>query len=166
MQFTVARGAMKFICDQYKMNNIETFGVSVEDFRKLSGHAFWIATDRTRMKATLEALLSASMDVVGIPRFQMPAEYIAAGIALFVAPNNVHSACRFMERVPTAEHLGRAVDSSDKATADQLFALVVQLISDPQHSSAVALFERNTGLRINESMYSEDEPKEIIKKAR
>lgn len=160
MQYKVARGAMSMISEQSLNGSIDTLGVSSEDFKKLSASVPWMATDRNRMMMILTSLLSSTMDIIGVPRFQLPAEYIAAGIALFVAPINVQTACRFMERTPTAEQLGRGVERGDVVTAQQLFALTIQLIADPDTSHAVILFERNTGVRIeNAHMYSEDEEK-------
>jgi hypothetical protein len=88
------------------------------------------------------------MDSLGVPRFQVPAEWIAACIAIFVAPINIQVACRFFEVSQTAEATGRGVDEVDPCTAKQLFALVQQLISDPDSSHAKVLFERNVGVRL------------------
>lgn len=158
MQYKVARGAMALIANQAKHGSLDTLGVSAEDFKKLSGDSPWMSTDRNRMNLVLSSLLSSTMDIIGVPRFQMPAEYIAAGIALFIAPINVQIACRFMERVPSAETLGRGLENSDIVTASQLFALVCQLVADPATSHAVILFERNTSIRIeNAHIYGDKE---------
>lgn len=156
MQYKVACGNMSLIANMARNGDLSTFGVTREDFNKLCGNAPWLANDRNRMRMTLESMLSSTMDVIGVPRFQMPAEFVAAGIALFIAPINIQTCCRFMERIPTAESLGRAADDSDVMTARQLFALCVQLVSDPVSSHAKELFERNTGIRMeNMNIYGE-----------
>lgn len=158
IQYSVARGAMSQIAAQFEAGSIDMFGVTLEDWKKLSAAKPWIANDRTRMAFIFNSLMSSTTNVIGVPAFQMPAEYIAAGIALYVHPINVHAACRFLERLPTAEEQGRAVEGTDKVTAAQLFALVVQLMADPQRSHAVAMFEKYTNLRIGQSQYAEDAP--------
>jgi len=157
MQYKVARGAMALIAHQCKNGDLDSMGVTLEDFKKLTSHTPWLAPDRNRMNQVFNSIMSGTMDVVGVPRFQMPAEYIAAGIAMFVAPINIHVACRFMERIPTAESLGRGLDQADMCTAQQLFSLVVQLVADPETSHAKVLFERNTQMRIENSAFHADE---------
>jgi len=158
MQYKVARSAMSFIAMEARNGSLESLGVTREDFNKLTSHSPWLGTDRNRMMLTLNSLLSSTMDVIGVPRFQKPAEYVAAGIALFVAPTNVQAACRFMENIPTAESLGRAIDRPDVVQSQQLFSLVVQLIGDPESSHAKHLFEKNTTIRIqNCGLYGDEE---------
>lgn len=158
MQFKVARGAMMMIANMGKVGQLDMVGISRDDFEKVSGETVWLGTDRNRVSQVLNNLLCGALDVIGVPRFQLPAEYIAAGIALFVAPVNSHAACRFMEKVPTAQALGRGADESEMCTARQLFALVTQLVADPMNSHAKVLFEKNTGLAL------ERKEKEILKK--
>lgn len=164
MQYRVARGAMALIANQAKHGDLDTLGVTREDFMKLSADVPWMASDRNRMNLVFYSMLSTTLDIIGVPRFQLPAEYIAAGISLFISPINVQAACRFFERVPTAESLGRGLDQADVCTAKQLYALCVQLIADPETSHAKVLFEKNTSLRLdNLIVYSDNEEKSLTK---
>jgi hypothetical protein len=149
MQYTVARGAMKMIAQMGRVGQLETMGISEDDFERVTGKTPWLGTDRNRITQSLNAMLCGTLDALSIPRFEMPAEYVSAGIALFVDPINVHSACRFMENIPTAQALGRGADESEICTARQLFALVVQLVGDPERSVAKVLFERNTKISLD-----------------
>jgi len=155
MQYQVARGTMSLLAQMGKNGQLDTLGISEDDFEKLNGQTPWIASDRNRVTQTLDALLCGTMDVIGVPRFQLPAEYIAGGIALFVAPINTHVACRFMEKVPSAEALGRGVDEAETCTAKQIFALVIQLLADPINSHAKHLWEKNTTLKIERAVKTE-----------
>ena len=148
MQLKVAMGAMRFIANMFKEGSVESLGITQEDFKQLSSEVPWLSSDRNRMSYVLGSLLSSTMDAISVPRFEMPAEYVAAGIAVFVAPMNVHAACRFMERSGTAQELSRGVESIEPVGARQLYALVVQLVTDPESSYAKVLFEKRTGIAI------------------
>lgn len=148
LNYQVARGAMSMIANQARIGHLDNIGISIEDFEKVNGQVPWMAVDRNRVTLALNTMLTSTLDVIGLPRFQLPAEYMAAGIALFVAPINVHSACRFIERPGSSESLGRGVDEPERCTAQQLFALIVQLVSDPERSAAKHMFERNTGIKL------------------
>jgi len=146
MQLTVARGAMRMIANMGTAGHLESIGLSEDDFNKVTGKLPWLGTDRNRMTQALNTLLTTTLDVLGIPRHTLCAEYVAAGIALFVHPVNAHVACRFMENAPSAMALGRGADEAEICSSKQLFALVVQLVADPERSHARILFERNTGI--------------------
>ena len=152
LQVRVALGILGFIAQQGRKDQLDVLGISKEDFDRLTGSVVWIGQDRSRVSQVLSSVMYGSLDAIGIPRFQLPAEYVAAVISIFVHPINVHAACRFIERPPTAESIGRGVDSMDGCSAQQLFALVCQLVGSPEHSSAQLLFEKNTGLRIRQAV--------------
>lgn len=160
MQYKVCAGAMLVIAQMFEKADLNTLGVSVVDFKKVSGPNVWSATDRSKMAFIMNSLLSSTINIIGCAPFQLPAEFIAAGIALWVHPINIHAACRFMERVATAESLGRGIENGDLVKAQQLFALIIQLKSDPDTSHAVVLFERNTGIRMSDPRYAEKKPDE------
>lgn len=151
MQYKVAQGNMSFLARQAKQGHLDNIGVSMDDFRKVTQDVPWLGVDRSRVNSTLNTLITSTVDIIGMSRFQLPAEYIAAGIAMFVAPINVNAACIWMERAPTSEDLGRGLDEPLSCTASQLFALVTQLLADPEHSSAKHLFEKNTSIAIGRS---------------
>ena len=53
----------------------------------------WLATDRSRARRILETFVYGALDLQGLPRFPVPAEYLAACIALNVHPSNYMAAC-------------------------------------------------------------------------
>ena len=75
---------------------------------------------------------------MGVARFELPAEYVAASIAMFVHPNNSMVACRLFERTVSSKDLSRG-DKTKPMEADKLFALVVEL-----YSSSAATAGTNT----------------------
>lgn len=148
MQYRTATGCMSTIAAMGRKGMLGSIGITEEDFTKVSSDTPWLGSDRNRVEQAFKCLLYGTIDACGIPRFQLPAEYIAAGISIFVSPVNIHVACRFLERIPTAEQLGRGADDSDPITCRQLFAIVSQLVGDPINSASVKMFEKNTGLKI------------------
>lgn len=147
INYAVAKSAMSMIANQGRQGHLGMIGVSQADFDLLTGNAPWLPTDRNRMHVTLNALLNLSCDCLGVPRFQLPAEYVAAGIAVFVNPINSQSICRIMERSASAADIGGG-NSTDSCSAEQLFALTVQLYGDNAASQARASFEKKTTLNI------------------
>lgn len=164
LQFNVACGSMSMIAQMGRQGYLSQIGITPDDFELVSGNVVWKGSDRNRVQQIINNLMFSTMDICGTPRFQIPAEYIAATIAMFVKPINMHVACRFFERASTADAMGRSLDDTETCTAQQLFALLVQLVADPTYSKARHLFERNTGLKIIEAeSLTKEEIKEGLK---
>ena len=156
MQLNVARGAMSLVGSMGKAGHLSSLGLTQTDFNKLTGEVPWLAVDRNKVSQTFHTLMNGTIDVLGIQRFEIPAEWIAANIAMYIAPINVHVACSFFSRTSTAEALGRGVTEPNPVSSAQLFALVVQLIASPEASSARELFERNTGIAIERASLGQE----------
>lgn len=159
MQYKVARGLMDYIAKQAQKGELESAGISQEDFELVTGPRVWTGYERNRVTQSFHALLQGSVILAGLPPFQMPAEYLAAGVALFVHPMNAQAICRIIEKAPSAESLGRGVEH-ETCTAKQIFGLVVQLVADPTNSHAKSLFEKRTGLKIQEAEMLGKKPKQ------
>jgi len=156
MNIEVALGCMRLLANLGRNGYLDGVGVSKAEFDRLVGDDPWTGSERSRMTNVLHTLVNSSIDAMGLPRFNLPAEYIAAGIAMFVSGVNVMPACVFAPVSGTADEMGRA-QSVTKCTPDQLFALVVQLYADPASSSATALFAQKTSLNIERSLVKEEE---------
>jgi len=156
MNYEVAKSSMKFLATMGKAGILENSGISRGDFDRLVGDLPWLASERQRMTTALQTLIMGSIDALGLPRFNVPAEYNAAGIAVFIHPINVHACCVFMSTTPDAESMGRKSTSQghtqvDHVQPDKLFALVAQLWSDSARTGARAAFEKNSGLALSEA---------------
>lgn len=150
MTLDIALGAMRFVSNIGKEGFLDGIGVSKGDFDRLTGDTQWLSSDRNRMTAVLHSVINASVDAMGLPRFTLPAEYIAAGICIFVAPNNSFAACSWAPPTPTAEVLG-VLGGCAPTTSQQLFSLVVSLYSDSSRGDCRARFSKNTGLALERS---------------
>lgn len=151
IQLNVARGAMNMVAQMGKAGYLSNLGLTKDDFDKVTSDLPWLGSDRNRVTQAMNSLMFGTIDVLGLPRFQIPAEWIAACITVFVNPVNTHVACRFFERVTSADALGRNAEFDD-VTAERLFSLVCQLHADPSSSAARALFEKNTNLKIQKAV--------------
>lgn len=147
MNYQVAVGCMRLISNIGRQGFLDGIGVSRADFDRLVGDDPWMSVDRNRMTAVLQTVVNASVDAMGLPRFNLPAEYVAAGIAMFVSGVNVHAACVFSANGGTAEDVGR-VASISPCSPEQLFSIVVQLYGTPDCSAARVQFEKNVGLAL------------------
>jgi len=150
INYEIAKSAMQLIANTGKQGHLAMIGVSQADFDMLTGQLPLTQGERNRAHNTLGALLNVSCDIIGAPRFTLPAEYVAAGIALFVAPINAQALCRVMERSPSAGEL--AINQGyENCSAEQLFALVVSLYGDSGTNEAKEIFETKTSLAIEKT---------------
>jgi len=148
LNYQVAVSAMSLIAQEGRMGHLNNIGLSVDDFNKLISPVPWLNSDRNRVTASLSIMLSSPLDAQGISRFNLPAEYVAAAIGIFVAPNNIKLACRWIERPAPAGELGQGIEEIEKCTAQQLFALIVQFHGGNEWCLARQQFEKNTKLKL------------------
>ena len=146
LSFETALGAMQLVKRSDYGSLFQSLGVTGEDYQLTCGTAVWTGMDRARVRQTLDAFSAGTMDLVGVSRFELPAEYLAAVIVMFVHPVNVMIACRWMENMRPAEIIVGA--SSTPVTVDpaEVFALCCDLMADDRGSAARASFEKQVGI--------------------
>lgn len=153
LSMATALAAMKHIEQGSVTGEIDAFGVTKEDMKLTTGDTVWKGSDRSRVTNVLEVIMFGTVDVMGVPRFDIPAEYVAAVIAVFVAPSNTMLACRYLEgRSSAASIVLQGSDESahglERCTARQLFSLVLQIKDDSLANLARVSFEKRTKLAI------------------
>lgn len=137
-----ALGTMRAIA-AYTSTDFDALGISPVDFSLTYDDIPWTRDSRRRVMSVIDSLLFGTLDVLGLPRIAVPAEYAGAVLATFVAPVNRLTACiwlaeqrmigrRAIDLAATASDTGEV----DPTSASQLFALVV-LLSESDVSSAV-----------------------------
>src|SRR5205809_1093788 len=87
-----------------------------DDFDFLTSNKVWIATDRSRARRCVEACVYGTLDFVGYPRFPAPVEFIAAVIAYYLHPVNIHTACLIMEGAEFTENIINGVERPDRTS--------------------------------------------------
>lgn len=142
----VAKNCMMLIKNGAATDAFESLGISAMDFSLVCGGSPWIAAERGRVVNVLTLLTHGVLDVVGLPRIEVPAEFRASVLSVFVAPGNLAVACRWMETGPTAEAMSAGGDLTP-VRAETLFALCLQLSDDGQ---ALAQWEKRTGRAVRD----------------
>lgn len=105
----------------------QQFSIPPLDAEKLVQTSLWTPADRPIVRRAFDAVLFGSCDTVGIPRFELPAEYIACWISLAIGPVNRMTACSWFSGLRSAQELASDPEESSfdpNIKPQQLFALV------------------------------------------
>lgn len=101
-----------------------------EQFDFLTSDRPWINTERSEARRCLEAAIYGSVDFLSLPRFAVPAEFIAGTIAVFVHPSNFMTAVAFMDQCEWSENVINGIERPVKA--NELMAHLVQIVGGNQ----------------------------------
>ncbi len=129
VSYAVAVNCMTLIKNGAVNDAFEALGIIPEDFDLVTQSEPWIGAERTRITNVLASLVHGTVDVMGLPRIEVPVEFIASVLCVFVHPSNLAVASRWMETSYSAEDLA-AGGSLEPVTAKRLFALCCQLAGD------------------------------------
>ena len=90
--------------------------------------ATWVGTDKSTVRNALGALFYTGVDVLGFERFELPAEYLAACIAIAVKPVNWKIACIYSadSHLMNLDVLAGYQEQREEMTSERLFALVLE----------------------------------------
>lgn len=159
LSLQIAKGSMSILCKGAGTGDIERYGISPEEFKKVTGPAPWGIDDRDVVEKVLEVIQYGIMDMQRLPRFDVPAEYKAGVIAMIVHPVNLMAACRFMEVSDSQAQLSKPDgEGSDPVRAARLFSLVLGLVNDSHTDACKGIFEKRTGLAIAKTKQPTPEP--------
>ena len=153
VSYQVARNCMELIKNGAVNDAFEALGISSDDFILVCGDIPWIGADRGRVTGVLNQLTHGTLDVIGLPRIEVPCEYRAGVIATFVHPGNMAVACRWLETGPSASDLSEG-GSVVPVSANTLFALCARLYGDAP--AAIAAWRKATGRAVREVEGSPD----------
>lgn len=148
LSYEVARGAMTLLADGTGSASFENFGLTKDEYATLTDPLAWIAPDRQVVERVLNVITYGTMDAIGVTRFPVSAEYLAAIIATFVHPCNLQISCAWSARSQSNDQLA---DNSpelagETATPAQLFALCLMIHAKGNTDEFRNRFERRTGL--------------------
>ena len=156
LKYATAKGSMALVRSMDYEEIFRGLGITPEEFKLLVGKSIWLGSDRASVRKSLDACLAGAMDLTGVPRIEMPAEFIAAVICSFVAPVNVMKACAWMENQRPAEAISGASSSPEIVSAGQLFALCNRLFEGDDQAVQQS-FEKRVGIAIHRSVDPEKE---------
>lgn len=146
VSYAVAVNCMRLIKDGGVNDAFESLGILPEDFNLVCSDTPFIGADRNRIVSVLGSLCHGTLDVVGLPRIEIPSEFVASVLVMFVSPCNLAVVCRWMETAHAAEDLA-AGGSLEPVTAQRLFALVCQLAHEAPGFTAA--WEKRTGRAVS-----------------
>src|SRR5690606_25002386 len=101
------------------------FCLTEADLGSLTSNKGWIATDRCRARRCVEACVYGTLDFVGFPRFPASGAFIAAVMAYYAQPVNLHTACPIMEGAEVTENISNGVERPVRAAG--LFAFTLRV---------------------------------------
>lgn len=160
LNLNCAIGSIKLLCSGAANDNLDSLGVSHKDYEITTSNTHWVGSQRTTVVKCLDSILFGSLDIIGIPRFAAPAEYIAAVICLIVSPTNLLVACRWMEDGHRIDEIatdsGESAGSRSHVSAEKLFALCIKLHNNCDVESFKHMFNKSCGLA---SAITNPEPK-------
>jgi len=143
---------------EYTSADFDSLGISPEDYKLANGNTSWQREQRRRVVTTLDALIFGTVDVLGLGRFQIPTEYVAAIVSTFVSPVNRMVCCTWLAEQGTtgarAQDLavaGQVASTVDKSTPSQLFALVCQLSETDESAQVRKQFESRMNVRMRQA---------------
>lgn len=125
----VARNVMKLIRDGACSDAFEALGITSEDFAFAISSSPFVGADRSLVSGVLNMLTYGVLDVMGLPRIEVPAEFKAGVIAAFISPANMMVCCRWIEVSPVATEMAVG-GSMQPCSAHQLFSLCCLLYGD------------------------------------
>jgi len=77
--------ALQLVISESAPYNIK---ISQAELQVVTQSSPWIQTDKVLVRNALQAILNAGVDIMGLQRFQLPTEYVAAVIVAAVHPGN------------------------------------------------------------------------------
>lgn len=131
LNLQTAKSAMRVLAEGAP-TSLGVLDIAEGDLKLTMGEQPWTGHNRARVVRTLESLILGSLDIIGIDRFEVPAEYTAAGIGMFVHPTNIMVATTWLQGGTAAATMANPNSEQvhESVKAPQLFALVLGLRSN------------------------------------
>ena len=99
--------------------------ITKDDFDFITRSKLFLADVRGRVRQVLEGIAYGAVDIIGQPRFPLPAEYVAAVIAMFSHPANYTVCCNIMAGAEYTDNIVTGIQEEIKA--EQLFAMIIEI---------------------------------------
>lgn len=143
--------------DEYTVGDYAAIGINKQDFQKLSQTMHWRRDEIRNVMRTFNAILFGTLEVMGVPKLTVPAEYVGSVIAAIVNPANQLICCIWLaqERGTGAGALDMSARQEvstghDQVSAEQLFAIVCALQNTESSNEVKQRFRQKFGIRIEE----------------
>lgn len=150
----MVKGAATVLLNSSTNDVIDAIGCTETEWQLVTGQRIWIGVDRARVSRILDSLLFGLIDTIGLPRFELPAEYMAAMVSIFVSPCNYFSACTWLGSFVPGDDLagysGRKepVEGFERVKPAQIFALVLDIRSSGVINPIASKFAQKVDLKL------------------
>jgi len=116
----------------------------------------WLQSDRHAVRNGLESVLYAALDVLGLQRFQLPTEYVAAVICSAVHPVNWMIACIYLsdQNITNLDVKAGYGQTRDLMNPEKLFSVVLLASAQAEsiNSKLVDDFKKAMELEVEEDV--------------
>ena len=165
-----ALGAIRIASSLEYQDMLRAVGIQDSEWKLLTSSQPWIAKNRHTIERLLKHLIFAGLDLSGIPRISVPAEYVCGVLSSYISPVNHMHASYWIGSYARAEELGNYdgsrqgnIEGLDTCTPEQLFALLCILESDT-HAQQLNRRFNDKAVEALESTIIESEVKDEKKK--
>lgn len=154
LSLSMVRGCASVLLNSSTSQIIDAIGVTNDEWDLLVADRPWIGTDRAKVTRILDSILFGMIDTMGLPRFELPAEYVATLITIFVSPVNYFSACSWMGSFVRGSDLAgymnreEPVEGFEKVKPSQIFALCCDIRTGSVVRPYTQEFERKVNLKL------------------
>ena len=146
VRIEVALAGMDLLAAGSASTDFSAFGLHQDQVDLFTGPQYWLAPDRPSVEDISNKLVWGVLDSIGVPRFAVPAEYIAAVICAFVHPCNTLTAANWLSQHYSAGDLAEGVNelTGEVVTPSKVFALVMML-EERKPADFMERFSKKTG---------------------
>lgn len=166
LHIATAKGAIQIVNDLSYINQIKAIGINSQEWDRLTGSKPWAAKERPVIERLIKHLIFGMLDMMGVGRFEVPAELVAAIGVSYISPCNYWAFAGWTGSHARAEELGNydgsrigPIEGLEKVTQSQLFALICELKSDEHSQLLIRRFSDKTELAMKEPMEAETNEK-------
>lgn len=153
LSIQMVKGSANILLNSSTAQVVESIGVTPEEWELLTNDVPWLGVDRPRITRIIDSLLYGLVDTMGVPRFDLPAEYVATVVAIFVSPCNYFSACSWLGAFSTASTIQShnpdlPPEGMERVHPSKIFAFVCDIRSGSFLTTMCKEFERKIKLKL------------------
>jgi len=132
--------------------DLDVLGVSEQDLRITTGPVQWQRHQIRQVVRTINSIIYGTLEIHGMPKFPVPAEYAAQAILHCVSPCNRQLACSWLihEKI-----VGTSIDDEDNemepTTFDKLYKLVCKLSASNKASQCRDQWLKKIGMAVEKA---------------
>lgn len=167
LHLSTAFGAMRIVNSLNFQDMIASLGIHEPEWKLLTSKTPWMAKHRPIVEKLCKSLIFSSLDLMGVPRFTVPAEFVASVGVSFISECNYLHFSQWCGSYAKAEELGNydgsrtgPIEGLEKVSAPQLFALMCELRSDERCNTICRRFNDKTSEYLTDPMETNNEEKE------